>query len=153
MAESQLSELPRLEGELFDALDGVDQQIGQYRPTRAWRLERAPSLQSQGRASTYIMKTNDKTIATPSTTNTTNGIAPNTPFVALRESRFRPLLCEGRYPEATNFIPVCSWGDGPRISRVRRTRARRTSENAERLTLENSRRTPPRVVPRIRRSP
>ena len=136
MAESQLS-----------------QQIGQYRPARAWRLERAPSLQSQGRASMYITKTNDKTMATPSTTNTTNGIAPNTPFVALRESRFRPLLCKGQYPEAANFIPVCSGGNGLRISRVRRTRARRTSENAERLTLENSRRTPPRVVPRIRRSP
>jgi hypothetical protein len=65
-------------------------------------------VQSQGRASTYIMKTNDKTMATPSTTNTTNGIAPNTTFVALRESPFRPLLCKGQYPEATNFIPVCS---------------------------------------------
>jgi hypothetical protein len=36
------------------------------------------------------MMTSDKTVTTPSTINTTNGIAPNTPLSSLLESPLHP---------------------------------------------------------------
>ena len=82
------------------------------------------------------MKTNDKTTATPSTTNTTNGIARNPPFVALKKP-LSPYFAYGLIPGTSTFHSGMFTGVGLGLSSVPRKRARRTFENAERRSSQN----------------
>jgi hypothetical protein len=82
------------------------------------------------------MKTNDKTTATPSTTNTTNGIARNPPFVALRKP-LSPYFAYGILPGSSTFHSGMFASVGLGLSRVPRKGARRTLENAERRSSHN----------------
>jgi hypothetical protein len=82
------------------------------------------------------MKTNDKTTATPSTTNTTNGIARNPPFVALRKP-LSPYFAYGLIPGSSKFHSGMFTGVGLGLSSVPRKRARRTFEYAERRSSQN----------------
>ena len=95
-------------------------------------------------------------MAEPSTANNTNDIARHTPFVALRR------------PSHHSFVAYAVMHDpAPRLPRISlpltrvdkgKRRAWMSSPCSEILSfalnvLPSSRRTPPRVVPRIRRSP
>jgi len=75
----------------------------------------------------YITNIPDTAMVVPNTANTTNGIAPNPPFVALR----RPLpplsSVSGLYPEADGFSPICLRNG---------TEAKLNSENAVRSIFE-----------------
>src|SRR5215216_133828 len=102
MAESQLSELQNMRV-LLEEARGLSRNLAYHRRAPGGQARRGPRgggssdsgvagrqglrsfPHSQRRISRYITNTADTAMVDPSTANKTNGIAPNTPFVARRK--------------------------------------------------------------------
>lgn len=114
---------------LKEQLDIRTEVLREHRHVLAGLMGLETSAHSQRRTSRYIANTTETATADPNTATTKNGIAPNTPFVALRKP-LSPCLRKGQYPRAAHFKPICSGVLGPRLIRFPVMWPSRTSYNS-----------------------